>query len=123
MYIKKKMPFDEHRANYVISMGCEHLFYMFITAKSFDEWAKLYRNLYWALLKNKCPGNPQKMEDMRIISLRVMLTKAPSEVELLEEVIGHSDIRLIEELIPINEDELSTLVYEDKKHFHQCSLF
>ncbi|MDD4409244.1 MAG: hypothetical protein PHW52_01150 [Candidatus Pacebacteria bacterium] len=123
MNIKNMLPFREYYRRYITTQNCDELFCMLLAARSFYEWAKVYRNYYWVSLKRTNCVRLDMLEEIRMLCLRQMLSSAPSKDELLNELMRHDDLFIVGDITPLEKDELSRELVRLSSEYYENDTF
>ncbi len=105
MQLKNLSSFSEYYKRYIGSENSEYLIYMFLTARTFFEWIKVYRNLYWTMNRKDC-SDPNTIKELKDVSLRVLVGLSPSLEILKDELMSHQDIDSISDIRPLKGEEM-----------------
>jgi hypothetical protein len=109
MYLKDLLPFNAYHKRHISNPdlgGYDNLIRMALTAKTFDEWVKVYRNAYWGSIKDSDSFYHEMLCSLRLVSMRAMMGSAPSENDVVEEVMSYTDFVTCRESGPLSGKDL-----------------
>lgn len=109
MHLKNpSCPFGYYHRKYSSFQASRYLGRMILTAKTFDDWSKVYRNLYWALLYKHGRYDLELVNDLKIFSVQMMISFGHDISIVKEELIGFNDL-VIGEMGSLSEEEVEMM--------------
>lgn len=104
-YCSLSLPFEIYHKDYYTSKDYFDLERMIFTAKTFSDWAKVYRNLHWVIIK-KNHYDLEYIRQLKTLSWKMIIVKAASKDDLMDELLDYSDRFLLNESNSLKESDL-----------------
>jgi len=117
MHVKNLMGFKEYYKRYLSNENPDYVFYMFLTAKTYNEWVKVYRHFYWIILKRDY-YDLEEMQECKIFALKMMFRLSYSKGDVIEEIMHYDDSLLAEQANEMDSDSIEEFIRRiSLKHF------
>jgi hypothetical protein len=100
--------FGYYHRKYIFFQASRYLGHMILTAETFDDWSKVYRNLYWALLYKHGRYDLELVNGLKIFSIKMMMSFGHDISIVKEELIGSNDL-VIGEMGSLSKEEVEIM--------------